>query len=611
MPDYGSQVADKTVKTIENRIKKVYSQARKDLKKELDDFTEKFKLKDEQQKALWKAGAITKDQYDDWRAGQVFIGKQWKAKINHCTDILADANAQALNIVNGQRLNVFAENANHTAYQLEKDLGMNTGFGVYNASTVQRLLKEQPELLPRKKLDNGKDKAWNRVNISQAVTQGIISGQSIDKIAQSIADKTASTNMKAMTRYARTAVTGAENAGRIETLHRAQDMGINVKKQWLATLDSKTRDSHQYLDGQIREVDEPFKSLYGSIRFPGDPEGEPGDVYNCRCTLVYILPDVQPENVERYDQEEGKPISDMTYEEWAHMKGYDIKDGTAVQNDFGKSIEDIKKRIAEHQGEWKTDELISVGKDISNVIDKSTEEKVGKLQAEYDDLIKRIEEAEKTGKDNTMEYYDMLDRRFPLRQEIKQAKSGGTLDALKQIRPFGGVTDSNVSEYANLDYYSYKKKLVKQKTVEAMNYYPSSWLETSKNFGAELRPHWTSGRAYYGWGEIRFSDRVTTNIHELGHRMEHCKANILEAEKAFYKKRTDGLALEWLGKGYDKSEKARRDDFIEAYMGKDYGGSAFELVSMGFESVLAPHPRYDLTKDQEMRNWILGILSAL
>ena len=41
MPDYGSQAAEKTVRKIENRIKKVYSKARKDLQKELDEFTRK------------------------------------------------------------------------------------------------------------------------------------------------------------------------------------------------------------------------------------------------------------------------------------------------------------------------------------------------------------------------------------------------------------------------------------------------------------------------------------------------------------------------------------------------------------------------------------------
>ena len=319
--DYGSQAADKTVRRIENRIRRVYSKARKDLQKELDEFTRKFKAKDAQKRALLKAGKITIYQYDDWLGGQVFIGNQWRAKINHCTDILADANKQALNIVNGDRLDVFAENANYIAYQLEKDLEMDIGFGIYDQSTVENLLREQPELLPRKELHPGKDKAWNRVNIATAVTQGIISGDDIETIATRIAEKTSSTNMKAMTRYARTAVTAAENAGRIETLHRAEDMGIDVKKQWLATLDKRTRDSHQRLDGQVKDVDEPFESIFGKIMYPGDPQAHPGDVYNCRCTLIYVLPGRQ--SSKRKDNEtKGFVSGDMTYLEWKRKKGY-------------------------------------------------------------------------------------------------------------------------------------------------------------------------------------------------------------------------------------------------------------------------------------------------
>ena len=39
--------------------------------------------------------------------------------------------------------------------------------------------------------------------------------------------------MKAMTRYARTAMTVAQNSDRIESIHRAEEMGLFVRKQWI------------------------------------------------------------------------------------------------------------------------------------------------------------------------------------------------------------------------------------------------------------------------------------------------------------------------------------------------------------------------------------------
>ena len=70
-----------------------------------------------------------------------------------------------------------------------------------------------------------------------------------------------------------------------------------------------------------------------------------------------------------------------------------------------------------------------------------------------------------------------------------------------------------------------------------------------------------------------------------------------------------GESLEWLGSGYDRSETTRKDDFLHPYMGKDYHGTAYELVSMGFEYGYT-NPKY-LMKDADMANWIYGILALL
>lgn len=322
MADYGEKAADNAQKAIEKRLRAVYQSAYAELKEEFANFVERSRKADERKRKQKEAGIISEDEYADWQAGQKFIGEQWKAKMDHASDILLRANQEAMNIVNEEKINVFAENANYAAYELEKEANLAFGFGIYDADAVGRLLREQPELLPRKVVNGRKDKAWNQRKIANCVAQGIIQGDSIEKIANRIAKQTSNSNYKAMTRYARTAVTGAQNAGRLETMHRAQGMGINVKKKWLATLDSRTRDSHARLDGQVQDVDKPFKSIFGDIMYPGDLEAEPGDVWNCRCTLEYVYPDFSgfEENAERYDQESGTKIEDMTYHEWTIFK---------------------------------------------------------------------------------------------------------------------------------------------------------------------------------------------------------------------------------------------------------------------------------------------------
>ena len=64
-----------------------------------------------------------------------------------------------------------------------------------------------------------------------------------------------------------------------------------------------------------------------------------------------------------------------------------------------------------------------------------------------------------------------------------------------------------------------------------------------------------------------------------------------------------------MGKGYSKNELTRKDNFVHSYMGKDYGGHAYELVSMGFE--MAYTNSAELLTDMDMAEWIFGMLVLL
>jgi len=62
----------------------------------------------------------------------------------------------------------------------------------------------------------------------------------------------------------------------------AKEQGARVLKQWDATLDGRTRKTHRKLDGQIREVDEPFEVDGKTAMQPGG-FGLPEEDINCRC----------------------------------------------------------------------------------------------------------------------------------------------------------------------------------------------------------------------------------------------------------------------------------------------------------------------------------------
>ena len=68
----------------------------------------------------------------------------------------------------------------------------------------------------------------------------------------------------------------------MDACYKAKDKGADVVKQWDATLDSSTRESHVKVDMEIRELDEKFSN---GLMYPGDPGGGAAEVVNCRCAL--------------------------------------------------------------------------------------------------------------------------------------------------------------------------------------------------------------------------------------------------------------------------------------------------------------------------------------
>lgn len=321
MSDPASKYTNKKIKSLDEKIQLVYSESQKDIEAKLDDFNKKFKAKYEIHVQEMHDGKITKEQFDSWVKGQVFQGNQWKAKRDQIINTITNSNQISTAIINGNMKDIFAANGNYMAYTLETGQGINFGFDIYDKTTVTKLIKDDPQLLPEWKIDEQKDYIWNYKKVNNAVTQGIIQGESLDKVAKRLTKNLVTQNENLMKTFARTAMTEAQNAGRDQRLMDAKAKGIVVVKQWMATLDARTRDSHAHMDGEKIKVGDkwhPMKFSNG-CRFPGDPEGPPHEVYNCRCTLVGDVEEY-PAEYERYDNIDGKPIENMTYKEWYKAK---------------------------------------------------------------------------------------------------------------------------------------------------------------------------------------------------------------------------------------------------------------------------------------------------
>lgn len=122
---------------------------------------------------------------------------------------------------------------------------------------------------------------WSRARAQ--LIEGFRAGESIQQLATRLHDVAGWSESRAET-VARTEIISASNAG---ALAEIQATGAIAKKTWLATKDSRTREAHRKADGQTVSVHNVFIVDGEALDFPGDPQGEPGNVINCRCTMTF------------------------------------------------------------------------------------------------------------------------------------------------------------------------------------------------------------------------------------------------------------------------------------------------------------------------------------
>lgn len=130
----------------------------------------------------------------------------------------------------------------------------------------------------------GKDVADLRKKIAGEISRGISSGQMYGEIARNIAGYAMIPKNNAM-RIARTEAHRIQCKASMNACNKAKEKGADVVKQWDSSLDGNTRPTHRQLDGQIRELDEPFEVAGKKAMQPGD-FGDPAEDCNCRCALL-------------------------------------------------------------------------------------------------------------------------------------------------------------------------------------------------------------------------------------------------------------------------------------------------------------------------------------
>ena len=295
MADKSHRLTDEKLEEMEKRLSAIYSRAEKEIGERWKEYLVESQAEiDELQKAyeIAKKGGDAKEirkavkKLANAKRERTLMNSRFKDLTETTAAQLANVNKTALAYVNGQLPEVYSINYNALSQSVDGVGGYT--FALVDADTVKNLATTDKSLLPFKELDEKKDIRWNVKKMNAEVLQGILQGEPMDKIASRLS-KVTDMNETAAIRNARTMVTGAENKGRQDSYKRAEEDGIVMKREWIATNDSRTRHWHAELDGIEVDIDEPWENEFGEIMFPGDPSADPANTYNCRCSMRSIV----------------------------------------------------------------------------------------------------------------------------------------------------------------------------------------------------------------------------------------------------------------------------------------------------------------------------------
>lgn len=128
----------------------------------------------------------------------------------------------------------------------------------------------------------GEDVDLLKRKITAQISRGVATGMSYSQMAQQLAGYT-KTGYNNAVRITRTEGHRIQQESTMDACYAARERGADVVKQWDATMDANTRESHQMVDGEIRALDEKFSN---GLMYPGDPSGSAAEVINCRCVLL-------------------------------------------------------------------------------------------------------------------------------------------------------------------------------------------------------------------------------------------------------------------------------------------------------------------------------------
>ena len=297
-----SQLKDE--KEVIARIKKLYEKALKDIDTKIKLLSMRPDFEQNLQSIVY----------------QIDYQKALKKQINAILDMM---NTEQFTTISEYLTKCYEEGFMGTLYDLQGQ-GIPLIFPIAQDQVVKAIqhdTKLSESLYERLGMDVGELKKA----IQTEVSRGIASNLSWTDIARNLSAQSGITMNKAV-RIARTEGHRITQQATLDVQKKAKEKGAEIMRQWDSTLDKRTRPAHRELDGQLREMNEPFEYMGHTAMYPGGFGVAKLDI-NCRCVLLqrakWALTD--EEFTKRYrDDEDGSQL--------AHFESVDS------YNEFKKSF---------------------------------------------------------------------------------------------------------------------------------------------------------------------------------------------------------------------------------------------------------------------------------
>ncbi|MBR1527793.1 MAG: hypothetical protein IJ642_14045 [Oscillospiraceae bacterium] len=293
--------ADKLLNQIRREISSIYDKSEISLKIKITNYLQIFYKEDTKKRELLKSGKISETDYRNWRILNIITGKKWQSVLSALAKELTASDTLADDVVFQKLQQAYTEGRYYGIYEVEHQTGIATG--------QAKNISSNADSLPKR--DNSKpDRDFNRNkrNIESKLMIMIMRfGIPVSAVTGNM-QRVTSLNQLYANNNAYILVTGAENAGRIDSYQALNKLGFNLSKTWITRGDRRVRNSHGDINRNCIELGKRFRN---GCRFPCDPRGELDEICNCRCKMLVTAGEF------KYSQAKvNERLKKLTYKQW-------------------------------------------------------------------------------------------------------------------------------------------------------------------------------------------------------------------------------------------------------------------------------------------------------